>query len=124
MFETGAVDRGSRQGQFRLLSVNDSPRSGGIIWIFFIFLYWKVCCVFSLELLHQGDSNEYTQHTIINIKKDQHNNANQNARADKHINDAQLLQMLYAAFFQEARCCPIFYSILSHNLGRPSGHHR
>ena len=29
----------------------------------------KVCCVFSLELPHQGDSNEYTQHAIINIKK-------------------------------------------------------
>ena len=27
-----------------------------------------VCCVF-LELPHQGDSNEYKQHTIINIKK-------------------------------------------------------
>ena len=29
----------------------------------------KVCCVLSLELPHQGDSNEYTQHTIINITK-------------------------------------------------------
>ena len=29
----------------------------------------KVCCVFSLESPHQGDSNEYTQHAIINIKK-------------------------------------------------------
>ena len=25
----------------------------------------KVCCVFSSESPHQGDSNEYTQHTCI-----------------------------------------------------------
>ena len=29
----------------------------------------KACCVFSLESPHRGDSNEYTQHAIINIKK-------------------------------------------------------
>ena len=29
----------------------------------------RVCCVFSLESPHRGDSNEYTQHTIINIKR-------------------------------------------------------
>ena len=29
----------------------------------------KVCCVSSLESPHLGDSNEYIQHTIINIKK-------------------------------------------------------
>ena len=29
----------------------------------------KVCCVFSFESPHRGDSNEYTQHAIINIKK-------------------------------------------------------
>ena len=29
----------------------------------------KVCCVFSLESPHLGDSNEYTQYTIFNIKK-------------------------------------------------------
>ena len=28
----------------------------------------KVCCVFSLESPYRGDSNEYIQHTIINIK--------------------------------------------------------
>ena len=28
----------------------------------------KVCSVFSLELPHRGDSNEYTQFTIFNIK--------------------------------------------------------
>ena len=29
----------------------------------------KVCCLFSLESPHRGDSNEYTQYTIFNIKK-------------------------------------------------------
>ena len=29
----------------------------------------KVYCVFSLESPHRGDSNEYTQYTIFNIKK-------------------------------------------------------
>ena len=32
--------------------------------IFFIFFNIKVCCVFSLESPHRGDSNENTQHTI------------------------------------------------------------
>ena len=31
-----------------------------------IFLFYReiVCCVYSLESPHRGDSNEYTQHTI------------------------------------------------------------
>ena len=29
----------------------------------------EVCCVFSLESSHRGDSNEYTQHTTFNILK-------------------------------------------------------
>ena len=37
--------------------------------IFSIFFNMKVCCVFSLESPHRGDSNEYTQNTIFNIKK-------------------------------------------------------
>ena len=37
--------------------------------IFTIFCNMKVYCVFSLESPHQGDSNEYTQYTIFNIKK-------------------------------------------------------
>ena len=54
-----------------LMSVNHSTRSGSIkvFFIFLIFFYMKVYCVFSFELPHRGDSNEYTQHTIINIKK-------------------------------------------------------
>ena len=37
--------------------------------IFSIFFNMKVCCVFSLESPHRGDSNEYTQYAIFNIKK-------------------------------------------------------
>ena len=29
----------------------------------------KVCCLYSLESPHRGDSNKYTQHTIISIKR-------------------------------------------------------
>ena len=37
--------------------------------IFFIFFNMKVCCVFSLESPGGGDSNDYTQYTIFNIKR-------------------------------------------------------
>ena len=60
MFETG---------EFELMSVNHSSRSGGIIRISFRFSNMKVCCVFSFESPHRGDSNEYTQYIIFNIKK-------------------------------------------------------
>ena len=40
--------------------------------IFSIFFNMKVYCVFSLELPRRGDSNEYTQYTIINMKKEKH----------------------------------------------------
>ena len=36
---------------------------------FSIFFNMKVCCVFSSESPHRGDSNKYTQYTIFNIKK-------------------------------------------------------
>ena len=32
----------------------------------------KICRVFSLESPHWGDSNEYTQYTNVNIKKENH----------------------------------------------------
>ena len=52
------------------MSVNHSTKSGSIIGIsFWFFLIIKVCFVFSLKLPHWGDSNEYTQYTIFNIKK-------------------------------------------------------
>ena len=31
----------------------------------FSYYHEIVCCVYSLELPHRGNSNEYTQHTII-----------------------------------------------------------
>ena len=37
--------------------------------IFSIFFNINVCCVFSLESPRRGDSYEYTQYTIFNIKK-------------------------------------------------------
>ena len=37
--------------------------------IFSIFYNMKVCCVFSLESLHRGNSNGYPQFTNFNIKK-------------------------------------------------------
>ena len=39
------------------------------MYIFSVFYNMKVCCVFSLELPHRGDSNEYTQCTIFNMNK-------------------------------------------------------
>ena len=52
------------------MSVNHSARSGGIIGIFvLIFFNIKLCCVISLQLPHRGNSNEYTQYTIFNVKK-------------------------------------------------------
>ena len=33
------------------------------------FFNMKVYCVLSLESPHRGDSNEYTQYTIFNVKK-------------------------------------------------------
>ena len=52
------------------MSVNNSARSWGHKRDkFSTFFNMKVCCVFSLESLHRGDSNEYTQYTIFNIKE-------------------------------------------------------
>ena len=51
------------------MRVDYSARSGGLIEIFFYFFNMEVCCMSSLESPHRGDSNEYTQYTIFNIKK-------------------------------------------------------
>ena len=60
----------SRQRQFEPMRTDYSVRSGSLIGIFFfIFFNMKVCCVFSLESPHRGDSNEYTQYTISNMNK-------------------------------------------------------
>ena len=51
------------------MSVNLSARSGGKIEISFrISFKMKVYYVFSLKSPHRGDSNEYAQYTIFNIK--------------------------------------------------------
>ena len=42
-----------------------------------IFYNMKVCCLFSLESPHRGDSNEYTQYTIFNNKKESHRKLSQ-----------------------------------------------
>ena len=39
-------------------------------YIYSIFFNMNVCCVFSLESPHRGDSNEYTQYTIFQYKKE------------------------------------------------------
>ena len=39
---------------------------------FSIFFNIKLYCVFSSESPHRGDSNEYTQYTIYNKKKEKH----------------------------------------------------
>ena len=45
---------------------NSSDRSRKQIFMeIFLFYHEIVCCVYSLELPHWGNSNEYTQHTII-----------------------------------------------------------
>ena len=35
--------------------------------VFLIFFNMRICCMFSRESPHRGDSNEYTQYTIFNI---------------------------------------------------------
>ena len=53
------------------MSVKYSARSGGIIGIYFRFFFQvNVYCMFSLELPHRGDSNDYTYYTTFNMKKD------------------------------------------------------
>ena len=52
------------------MSAKLSARSESIIGISFRFFFtMEVCCVVSLESPHRGDSNEYTQYTILNIKR-------------------------------------------------------
>ena len=49
---------------------NSSNSSRTQIFRDYVFLFYHgiVCCVYSLESPHRGDSNEYTQHTIIVYK--------------------------------------------------------
>ena len=57
------------------MSVNRSARLGSIIRIYFRFtLHGGMLCVLIIESPHRGDSNEYTQYTIIDIKIKSHRN--------------------------------------------------
>ena len=60
--------------------MDNSARSGGIIRISLIFYNMDVCCVFSLELPHRGDSNEYTKYTVFNIIMKNHTKLSQICR--------------------------------------------
>ena len=60
MFETGVV---RANVCYSLRKVRRRKRD-----IFSIFFNMEICNLFSLESPHRGDSNEYTQYTIFNIK--------------------------------------------------------
>ena len=48
-----------------LIIVQSQEAKKGYLYIFF---NMKVYCVFAIESPHRGDSNEYTQYTIFNMK--------------------------------------------------------
>ena len=48
---------------YKILPIAHENNYLGIFFSFFIMEF--LCCVYSLESPHRGDSNEYTQHTII-----------------------------------------------------------
>ena len=48
-----------------ILPIAQESKYFGILKEIFLFYHENVCCVYTLESLHRGDSNEYTQHTII-----------------------------------------------------------
>ena len=50
---------------FQSLQNSSNSSRKQIVNDFFLFNHEIVCCVYSLELSHQGDSDEYTQHTTI-----------------------------------------------------------
>ena len=51
------------------MKVNHSTRTGDIIGVCLSFSNVKVCCVFSLESPHRGDSNEYIQQILSVLKR-------------------------------------------------------
>ena len=59
-------------GLFELIfeSLRNFPNSSRkqILREIFLFYYEIVCCVYSLQSPHRGDSNEYTEYTIILLK--------------------------------------------------------
>ena len=53
---------------YKIIPIAQNKNRGyfGDFFFFFLNIYHEnVCCVFSSESHHQGDSNEYAQHTII-----------------------------------------------------------
>ena len=61
----GTMKISSRQEWFEPMRVDNSGRSGDLTAISLIFYTMKVYFVFSLESPQSGDSNEYTQYTIL-----------------------------------------------------------
>ena len=48
-----------------ILPIAKENKYFGILMEIFLFYHENVCCVYSLESPHRGDSNECTQHSII-----------------------------------------------------------
>ena len=55
-------DSNSFFSPYKILPIAQENKYLGIF--FFLFYHGIVCCMYSLESPHRGDSNEYTQHTI------------------------------------------------------------
>ena len=62
MFETGVVGA----------VLIRAPGQEAKLRYLFDFLQLKVYCLFLLESPYRGDSNEYTQYTIFNMKNEKH----------------------------------------------------
>ena len=62
------VYRGLFKLIFESLRIFSDSSGKQILREIFLFYYEIVCCVYSLESPHRGDSNEYTQHTITLLK--------------------------------------------------------
>ena len=58
---------------FSLYKILPNSSRKQIFNVFFLFYHESVCCVYSLESHRRGDSNEYTQHTIIVQKLEKKN---------------------------------------------------
>ena len=58
-------DSNSFLSALEILSIAKENKYFGILRDIFLFYHKYVCCLYPLELLHRGDSNEYTQHIII-----------------------------------------------------------
>ena len=56
------VNSNSFLSSYKILPIAQENKNLGT----FSYFYHEIeCCVYSLELPHRGDSNEYTQHTIM-----------------------------------------------------------